>query len=72
MAFCKFCGKEIVWLKEGRKSIPVEVDGAKHECENFTNSRKSAKKMERGDIDPELIAQYEAQMKAELEKKKKK
>lgn len=59
MAFCRYCGKEITWLKEGRRSIPVEGDGAKHECEEYTNSRKSLKKIERGDLDPELVKQYE-------------
>jgi hypothetical protein len=59
MAYCRYCGKEITWLKDGRKSIPVESDGAKHECEEFMNSRKSLKKMDRGNLDPELIKQYE-------------
>lgn len=60
MAKCKFCNKEIVWMKEGRKNVPVEVDGAKHECEIFLNSKKSTKTIERTALSPEEIAKYEA------------
>ena len=59
MAICKFCNKEITWMKDGRKNVPVEMDGALHRCEEMINSRKSLKKMERGSLSPEEIAKYE-------------
>lgn len=59
MANCKFCGKKIVWLKEGRKNIPVEEDGTKHECEEFKNARDSARTVDVSTIDPEILKQYE-------------
>lgn len=59
MAFCKFCGKEITWMKEGRKNVPIENDGGQHNCEKFENSRKSIKKMDRGGLSPEELAKYE-------------
>ncbi len=70
MARCKFCGKEIVWMQEGRKKVPVEVDGIKHECEAFRNSRDSLRKVELDTIDPEVLKQYQENMK-NLKKKKK-
>ncbi len=62
MSKCKFCGKEIVWLKDGRKNIAVEPDGAKHSCEEMKNARKSFKKIQPNEMDPEIIAQYEKAM----------
>ena len=59
MSSCKFCGKTILWAKEGRKSIPVEEDGVPHRCEEFKKSRTSVKKIERGSLSPEEIAKYE-------------
>ncbi|MGK0367375.1 MAG: hypothetical protein ACI9QD_000509 [Thermoproteota archaeon] len=59
MAFCKFCGKEVTWMREGKKSVPVEGDGGIHACENFTNARKSLREVEKSEIDPELLKQYE-------------
>ncbi|MCK5882048.1 MAG: hypothetical protein KAG61_00045 [Bacteriovoracaceae bacterium] len=67
MSKCKFCGKEIVWLKDGRKNIPVEGDGAKHSCDEMKNARSSFKTMEPTDVESDIIAQYE---KAMNEKKK--
>ncbi|MBD65099.1 MAG: hypothetical protein CME62_07830 [Halobacteriovoraceae bacterium] len=72
MAICKFCGTEVTWMKEGRKNVPVESDGGKHECEQFKNSRKSIKKFKPSDIDPEILKQYQENMNKELEKQKKK
>ena len=62
MAHCRYCGKEITWLKEGRRSIAIEGDGGKHECEQYTSARKSLKKINRSDMDPDLIKQYEEAM----------
>lgn len=59
MANCKFCGKEISWLKEKGKFTPIESDGSVHECEEFKNSRKTTKIMKATDLSPEEIAKYE-------------
>lgn len=59
MARCKFCNKEIVWMKDGRKNVPVEIDGAKHECEEFKNSRKSTRTLDRTTLSADEIAKYE-------------
>jgi hypothetical protein len=67
MARCKFCGKEIVWMQDGRKKIPVEVDGAKHECEAYQNAKNSYKVVDPSSIDPEILKQYQDQ----INKKKK-
>lgn len=62
MSRCKFCGKEIVWMKDGRKNVPVEVDGAKHECEQYKASRESIKKVNLNEIDPDILKQYQDQI----------
>lgn len=59
MAHCRYCGKEITWLKDGRRNIAVESDGAQHACEEYSKSKKSIKKIDRSTLDPELIKQYE-------------
>ncbi len=53
MASCKFCGKEIVWAKEGRKNVPIEVGGGPHECEQFKNSRQSIRTVDVDEMSPE-------------------
>lgn len=58
MANCKYCGKSIFWMKEGSKNRPFEEDGTPHECEDFKNSRKVTK-VERGELDPDLIKELE-------------
>lgn len=67
MSNCKFCGKEIVWIKEGRRSKAIDIDGGVHSCEEMKSSLKSFKKIDRSEVDADLIAQYE---KAINEKKK--
>lgn len=62
MSRCRYCDKEITWLKEGRKNVPVENDGGKHECENFKNARNSYRKIEPSELDPEILKQYEENM----------
>lgn len=62
MSSCKYCGKEITWLQEGRKKVPVEIDGLVHECEEYKKARKSFKKISVGEIDPEILKQYEDAM----------
>lgn len=59
MAKCKYCGNEIFWTKEGRKNIPCDMDGGKHQCDEMKNSLASLKKMDRGTLSPEEIAKYE-------------
>lgn len=59
MATCKFCQKEITWLKEGRKNIPVEGDGTRHKCDEMMTSIRSTKTIERSSLSPEEIAKYE-------------
>lgn len=59
MASCKFCGKTITWIKDGRKNVPLEDDGAIHECEEFKKSRISLKKFDRMALSPDEIARYE-------------
>lgn len=68
MARCKYCGKEVTWLQEGRKKVPVEGDGAKHECEEYKKSRNSLKTVDLNAIDPEILKQYQANMDAKKKK----
>ena len=59
MANCKFCGKSIVWMKDGQKNIPLEDDGGLHECEEFKKTHTSLKKFDRTTLSPSEIARYE-------------
>ena len=59
MAKCKYCGKEISWLKDGKKFTPLESDGTTHECENYKNSRKSIKNISVNEISEEELKKYE-------------
>jgi len=68
MAVCKFCGKEIVWVKEGRRNRPVEVDGALHSCEEMKKSMGSIKTITPSSLTKEEIEKYEQG----INKKKKK
>lgn len=72
MATCKFCQKEITWLKEGRKNVPVEGDGTKHKCEQMMNSLKSTRTLDRGSLSPEEIQKYEEAINNNDKKKNKK
>ncbi len=62
MAKCKYCGKNVTWVKEGRKNVPVEDDGGVHNCENFANSRNSIRTIKPDELDPDIIKQYEENM----------
>ncbi|MDA8792131.1 hypothetical protein N9N67_02725 [Bacteriovoracaceae bacterium] len=62
MAKCKYCNDEITWIKDGRKSQPIDGDGALHRCEQMLNSIKSFKKLDRSSLSPEEIAKYENQI----------
>jgi hypothetical protein len=59
MANCRYCNKEITWLKDGKKFTPVESDGGTHNCENYKNSQKSIKQVDLSTIDPEILKQYQ-------------
>ena len=72
MAKCRFCGKEITWMKDGRKNVPVEYDGTVHRCEEMINARKSFKSVEVNEVDPDLIKQYEQAINDKASKTKKK
>jgi hypothetical protein len=72
MAVCKFCQKEVTWLKEGRKNIPVEGDGTRHKCEQMMNSLKSTKTLDRGSLSPEEIKKYEEAINSKTKTKSKK
>ena len=72
MAVCKFCSKEITWIKEGRKNVPVEMDGAVHRCDEMKNSLKSIKSIDREELSQDEIKKYEQAMKAHVNQKSKK
>ena len=59
MAKCKFCLKEITWMKDGRKNVPVDQDGGIHSCDEMKNSRSSLRTMNATSLSPEEIAKYE-------------
>lgn len=63
MANCKYCGKEIIWMQDGRKKVPVEVDGATHACEAYINSKNSLKTIDPMSLDPEILKQYQNNIK---------
>lgn len=71
MANCKFCQKEITWLKEGYKNIPVEGDGTRHSCDKMQNALKSTRTIERTSLSAEEIAQYEQSINHEANNKRK-
>ena len=72
MAKCKYCNKEIHWMKEGRKNVPIEGDGAVHKCIEMTSSLKSLKKLERNSLSPEEIKKYEEAINQQRKNQKKK
>ncbi len=72
MARCRYCNKEITWMKDGRKNVPVEHDGAVHKCDEMINARNSFRKITPTDVDPELLKQYEKAINEKASKTKKK
>lgn len=69
MAKCKFCNREITWMKEGGRNRPIDSDGGIHSCEEMKNSMKSMKKIERTDIDADLLKMYENAINEKAQKK---
>lgn len=59
MAKCKFCNREITWLKEGRRNRPIDADGGVHACDEMKKTLSSAKTINVTEIDPEILKQYE-------------
>ncbi len=69
MARCKFCSREITWMKEGGRNRPINGDGGIHSCDEMKNSLKSMKNIERTDIDADLIKLYEKAINEKAQKK---
>ena len=69
MARCKFCNKEITWIKEGRRNRAIDGDGGLHSCEEMKKSMQSIKTIETKDIDAEVIKQYETAINLKAQKK---
>jgi len=59
MAKCKFCNKEIVWTKEGRKNVPINDDGSTHRCDEMKKTIDSTKSIIRSDLSQDEISKYE-------------
>lgn len=59
MAKCKFCNREITWLREGRKNRPIDADGGIHSCDEMKKTMSSIKSMNLGEMDPEILKKYE-------------
>jgi hypothetical protein len=68
MAKCKFCNREITWMKEGRKNRPIDADGGIHSCEEMKKSLSSMKKIEVTDMDPEILKMYEKNINEKVKK----
>jgi hypothetical protein len=59
MARCKFCNKEITWMKENGRNRPINGDGGAHMCDEMKHSMKSIKSIEPTEIDADILKQYE-------------
>lgn len=70
MADCKFCGKKISWLKQGRGFRAFEEDGMPHECEERQKTLDTSKNLSVDDVKNEEIQKYLLEMKKRREKKK--
>lgn len=69
MARCKFCNKEITWMKEGGRNRPIDADGGIHSCEEMKKSMKTIKAIPASEMDPELLKQYETAINNKAQKK---
>jgi hypothetical protein len=69
MARCKFCNKEITWMKEGGRNRPINSDGGVHACDEMKNSMKSMKSIKPTEIDSDILKQYEAAINIKAQKK---
>lgn len=68
MAKCKFCSKEITWIKEGRRNRAIDSDGGIHSCDEMKKSMSSIKSINVSDIDPEILKQYENSINQKVKK----
>ena len=59
MARCKFCSREITWMKESGRNRPIDGDGGIHSCEEMQNSMKSIRSIETTELDSDILKQYE-------------
>ncbi|MBP9681492.1 MAG: hypothetical protein KBD76_08815 [Bacteriovorax sp.] len=69
MARCKFCNKEITWMKEGGRNKPINGDGGIHSCDEMKNSMKTIKSIPATEIDADILKQYEAAINIKAQKK---
>lgn len=69
MARCKFCNREITWMKEGGRNRPVDSDGGVHSCDEMKNSMKTIKSIAPTEIDSDILKQYEAAINIKAQKK---
>ncbi len=68
MAKCKFCNREITWMKDGRRNRPIDSDGGIHSCEEMKKSMTSIKSVNLAEIDPEILKQYENSINQKVKK----
>ena len=68
---CKFCGISIDWYKDGKKNVPVEMDGSLHECEERKKLKDSFRKIPPRNLPADIVAEYEKKINKERQKKKK-
>lgn len=59
MAKCKFCNKDITWMKEGRRNRAIDSDGGIHACEEMKKTMESTRTVNVSEIDPEILKRYE-------------
>ncbi|MFA6236198.1 MAG: hypothetical protein WC635_02630 [Bacteriovorax sp.] len=69
MARCKFCNKEITWMKEGGRNRPINSDGGVHACDEMKNSMKTIKSIQPTEIDADILKQYENAINIKAHKK---
>ncbi|MGZ3788860.1 MAG: hypothetical protein ACXVLQ_10070 [Bacteriovorax sp.] len=69
MARCKFCNREITWMKDGGRNRPVDSDGGVHSCEEMKKSMKSIKTIPSTEIDADILKQYETAINSKVQKK---
>lgn len=69
MARCKFCNREITWMKEGGRNKPIDGDGGAHSCDEMKNSMKSIKSIPAAEIDADILKQYEQAINIKAKKK---
>lgn len=69
MARCKFCNREITWIKENGRNRPINGDGGVHMCDEMKNSMKSIRSIEPTEIDADILKQYEQAINIKAQKK---